>query len=112
MLDRHKVQRTASERMALSSRVEIDTGCMLCHQVHHTGASLLLDMLVLSHTMSAAQQQICKTAADQRERERGERERDFTDGAPCKVFLLLLHALTITALIRHVVTPVAHQYCT
>ena len=31
---------------------------MLCHQVHHIGASLFLDILVLSHTRSAAQPQV------------------------------------------------------
>ena len=47
MLDRHKVQRIASERWLLA--------VPLCHQMHHTNAALVLDMLVLSHSRSAAQ---------------------------------------------------------
>ena len=45
MLDRQKVQRIAFERMALSSRYLPRHGCVLCHQVHHTDALLILDML-------------------------------------------------------------------
>ncbi len=61
MLDRQKVQRIAFERMALSSRCLPRHGCVLCHQVHHTDALLILDilkMLVLSKTRSAAQPQV------------------------------------------------------
>ena len=65
MLDRHKGQRIASERMALSRRCLSRPGCMLYHHMHHAAASLFLDTLVLSHTRSAAQQQVwsCKTTA-------------------------------------------------
>jgi len=59
MLDKHKVQRVASEQMALSSRCLSRHACMFCHQVQNTDALLILDMLVLSHTRSAAQQQVC-----------------------------------------------------
>ena len=61
MLDRQKVQRIAFERMALSSRYLSRHSCVLCHQVHHTDALLILDilkMLVLSKTRSAAQSQV------------------------------------------------------
>ena len=57
MLEMQKVQRIAFERMALSSQCLSCHGCVLRHQVHHTDASLILDMLV-SHTRSAAQPQV------------------------------------------------------
>ena len=66
MLYRRKVQLIASERMALSSRCLPGCGCTLCHQVQHTNALVHLEMLALSHTTSAAQQQVCsrKTTAE------------------------------------------------
>ena len=78
MLDRHKVQRIASERVALNSRCLSRHGCMLYHHMHHAAASLYLDMLMLSHTRSAAQQQVwsCKTTAA---------------AEACKTLLLLLY---------------------
>ena len=60
MLDRQKVQRIAFEQMALS-RCPSRHGCILCQQVHHTDALLILDMLymlVLSNPRSAAQPQV------------------------------------------------------
>ena len=50
------MQRIAVERMALSSQCLSRQGCILCHQVHNT--LLILEMLVLSHTRSAAQPQV------------------------------------------------------
>ena len=68
MLYRRKVQLIASERMALSSRCLPRCGCTLCHQVQHTNALVHLEMLALSHTGFAAQQQVCsrKTTASVR----------------------------------------------
>ena len=43
MLDRHKVQRIAAERMAPSTRCLSRHGCMLCHKVQHIDAILNLD---------------------------------------------------------------------
>ena len=43
MLDRHKVQRIASERMALSRRCLSCHDCILCHRLHHSDALLMLD---------------------------------------------------------------------
>jgi len=83
------VQRIASERMALSSRCLSRHGCMLCHQVQHTDALLNLDMLVLSHTRSAAQQQVWS--------------RKTTAAAEaCKILLLLLLVNPLTALLHRV----------
>ena len=76
MLDRQKVQRIAFERMALSSRCLSRHGCILCQQVRHADALLILDMSVLSHTRSAAQPQVWS--------------RKTTAAAEaCKIFLLL-----------------------
>ena len=46
------------ERMALSSLYLSRHGCMFCQQVQHTDALLNLDILELSQTRSAAQQQV------------------------------------------------------
>ena len=58
MLERQKVQRIAFERMALGSQCLSRQGCIVRHQVHHTDAVVMLDILMLSHTSSAAQPQV------------------------------------------------------
>ena len=57
VLNRHKVQRVASERIALNSRYLSRHGSMLWHQLH-MHMRYWFNMWVLSHTRSAAQQEV------------------------------------------------------